>query len=131
MECLDSAACNEAVKLAKKRGFHTLKGFVNGVLRNIARNKENITYPEKEKEPVAYLSVIYSLPEWLVRQWKDEYGMERTEQMAAAFLKEQPTTVRIQYRTHHQKRTDGAAAKRGSRGIGVCADGGCLVPVRV
>ena len=58
----DSAACNEAVKLAKKRGFHTLKGFVNGVLRNIARNKENITYPEKEKEPVAYLSVIYSLP---------------------------------------------------------------------
>ena len=91
----DSAACNEAVKLAKKRGFHTLKGFVNGVLRNIARNKENITYPEKEKEPVAYLSVIYSLPEWLVRQWKDEYGMERTEQMAAAFLTEQPTTVRI------------------------------------
>lgn len=91
----DSAACNEAVKLAKKRGFHTLKGFVNGVLRNIARNKENITYPEKEKEPVAYLSVIYSLPEWLVRQWKDEYGMECTEQMAAAFLTEQPTTVRI------------------------------------
>ena len=27
----DSAACNEAVKLAKKRGFHTLRGFVNGV----------------------------------------------------------------------------------------------------
>lgn len=91
----DSAACNEAVKLAKKRGFHTLRGFVNGVLRNIARNKENITYPEKEKEPVAYLSVIYSLPEWLVCQWKDEYGMECTEQMAAAFLIEQPTTVRI------------------------------------
>ena len=91
----DSAACNEAVKLAKKRGFHTLRGFVNGVLRNIARNKENITYPEKEKEPVAYLSVIYSLPEWLVCQWKDEYGMECTEQMAAAFLTEQPTTVRI------------------------------------
>ena len=48
----DSAACNEAVKLAKKHGFHTLRGFVNGVLRNIARNKENIIYPEKEKEPV-------------------------------------------------------------------------------
>ena len=91
----DSAACNEAVKLAKKHGFHTLRGFVNGVLRNIARNKENIIYPEKEKEPVAYLSVIYSLPEWLVCQWKDEYGMECTEQMAAAFLTEQPTTVRI------------------------------------
>ena len=28
-----SAACNEAVKLAQKKGFHNLKGFVNGVLR--------------------------------------------------------------------------------------------------
>ena len=28
----DSAACNEAVKLAAKRGFTGLKGFVNGVL---------------------------------------------------------------------------------------------------
>lgn len=65
------------------------------MLRNIARNKENITYPEKEKEPVAYLSVIYSLPEWLVRQWKDEYGMERTEQMAAALQMSSRSTVRI------------------------------------
>ena len=32
----DSAACNEAVKLAVKRGFAGLKGFVNGVLRNIS-----------------------------------------------------------------------------------------------
>lgn len=36
----DSAACNEAVKLAKKRGFSRLSGFVNGVLRNISRKKE-------------------------------------------------------------------------------------------
>lgn len=91
----DSAACNEAVKLAKKRGFHTLKGFVNGVLRNIARNQETITYPDKAKEPMQYLSVMYSLPEWLVNQWLGEYGMECTKKMAEAFLMEQPTTVRI------------------------------------
>ena len=36
----DSAACNEAVKLAKKRGFSTLSGFVNGVLRSVAKNRE-------------------------------------------------------------------------------------------
>ena len=35
----DSAACNEAVKLAQKKGFQTLKGFVNGVLRNLSRRK--------------------------------------------------------------------------------------------
>ena len=33
----DSAACNEAVLLAGKRGFRGLTGFVNGVLRNIVR----------------------------------------------------------------------------------------------
>lgn len=91
----DSAACNEAVKLAGKRGFRTLKGFVNGVLRNIARNKEAIVYPAKEKEPIRYLSILYSLPEWLVRQWIEEYGLEQTEKMAIAFLEEKPTSVRV------------------------------------
>lgn len=37
----DSAACNEAVKLAKKRGFSRLSGFVNGVLRNISRKRND------------------------------------------------------------------------------------------
>lgn len=35
----DSAACNEAVKLAQKKGFYNLKGFVNGVLRTISRER--------------------------------------------------------------------------------------------
>lgn len=91
----DSAACNEAVKLAKKRGFHNLKGFVNGVLRNISRNKEQIVYPSWEEDQIAHISVCYSLPEWLVRQWSREYGMERTREMAVSFLKEHPTCVRV------------------------------------
>lgn len=33
-----SAACNEAVKLAKKKGFGQLSGFVNGVLRGVSRS---------------------------------------------------------------------------------------------
>ena len=56
----DSAACNEAVKLAVKRGFGNLRGFVNGVLRNIARNLDHIEYPEKE-QTIPYLSVMYSM----------------------------------------------------------------------
>ena len=43
----ESAVCNEAVKLAKKRKFSNLSGFVNGVVRNIARNMDSIKYPEK------------------------------------------------------------------------------------
>ena len=60
----DSAICNEAVKLAGKRGFVNLKGFVNGVLRNIGRNLDKISYPD-EKDQEAFISVKYSLPEWM------------------------------------------------------------------
>ena len=89
----DSAVCNEAVKLAQKKGFYSLKGFVNGVLRNIARHKEEISFPPVT-QPVAYLSVKYSLPVWLAEKWIMDYGFEQTEQMAADFLKDRPTTIR-------------------------------------
>ena len=54
----DSAACNEAVKLAGKRKFINLKGFVNGVLRKLAANKGNIPMPDKKKEPLALFSYL-------------------------------------------------------------------------
>lgn len=91
----DSAACNEAVNLAGKRGFRNLKGFVNGVLRNIARKKEQIVYPDERKQPQEAVSVQYSLPLWLVEQWEKEYGMDKTKAMAKALLEEKPTAVRI------------------------------------
>lgn len=91
----DSAACNEAVNLAGKRGFRNLKGFVNGVLRNITRKKEQIVYPDERKLPQEAVSVQYSLPLWLVEQWETEYGMDKTKAMAKALLEEKPTAVRI------------------------------------
>ena len=90
----DSAACNEAVKLAQKKGFFSLKGFVNGVLRNISRIKDNLPLPPKSM-PKAYLSVCYSTPEWLVDKWIRAYGEETTETMLRDFLEERPTTVRL------------------------------------
>lgn len=89
----DSAACNEAVKLAVKRGFHTLKGFVNGVLRTIAREKAKIVYPPKS-EREQFLSVTYSMPLWIVKKWMKSYGAEVTEQMLEAFLQDKPLVVR-------------------------------------
>lgn len=90
----DAAVCNEAVKLAKKRGFGQLRGFVNGVLRNIARDMDKLRYPDKNIEPVEYLEVTYSIPAWIVQQWLKEYGMEQTERICAGFLKQKPITIR-------------------------------------
>ncbi len=92
----DSAVCNEAVKLAAAHKFTSLKGFVNGVLRNIVRNKENISYPKKEDDFKKYLSVTYSLPEWMVEHFLDEYSKEKTEQICQGLLQERPVTIRLQ-----------------------------------
>lgn len=89
----DSAVCNEAVKLATRKGFTNLKGFVNGVLRNISRNLSEVKYPEKE-HTVEYLSVKYSLPEWILKKWLNVYDVETVEKMGAEFLKEKPVSIR-------------------------------------
>lgn len=90
----DSAACNEAVKLARKKGFSSLSGFVNGVLRNISRNLSKVVYPDEQKEPASYYSVKYSMPLWLVEQWIADYGAETTKGILDAFSKEAPIMIR-------------------------------------
>jgi ribosomal RNA small subunit methyltransferase RsmB len=90
----NSAVCNEAVKLAGKRGFSNLRAFVNGVLRNITRNIEEITYPPKQ-DLISYLSVRYSMPEWIIRQWSAVYEEDVVEKMLAEFLEDAPLSVRV------------------------------------
>ena len=85
-----SAACNEGVKLTQELGFIKLKGFVNGVLRNLARKKEEIKLPDK-KEYSKHLSVKYSIPEWIVNIYIRTLGEENIEDMVRS-MKEKPTT---------------------------------------
>lgn len=108
----DSAICNEAVKLAGKRGVVNLKGFVNGVLRNISRNLDKINYPD-EKDKVSYLSVKYSLPEWLVKQWLNVYDEETVKTIGSAFLEEKPLTVRFNERKIKKEDLVGILKKEG------------------
>ena len=82
-----SAVCNEAVKIAGKRGFRGLSGYVNGVLRNVARNREQINYPDINKNRQKALSVQYSMPEWLIAMWEKSYGEETTVGLLEGLLK--------------------------------------------
>ncbi len=91
----ESAVCNEAVKLAGKRGFRGLSGYVNGVLRNIARKKDKIAAPPREQDEIRYLSVTYSMPEWLVEMWISAYGRETACRVLGGLLEEHPVTVRL------------------------------------
>lgn len=92
------ATCDEAVKLARRKGFARLTGFVNGVLRSIDRGMAEVEFPERSKDETAFLSVRYSMPEWIIRLWRERYTADQIEGMCAAFLQEQGLTVRVDTR---------------------------------
>jgi len=79
----ESAAVNEAVKEAKKLGQGHLVKFVNGILRQICREKDRLPYPHPERERELYRSVYYAYPPWLVKKWTREMGPD----MALELLK--------------------------------------------
>lgn len=74
----DYAVCNESVQLAKKYGNPGIAKFINGVLRNIIRNRENIRWPDREKETALYISTIYSHPLQIVERWLKRFGFSDT-----------------------------------------------------
>jgi 16S rRNA (cytosine967-C5)-methyltransferase len=76
-----SAAINEAVNLAKKRGYASLSGFCNGVLRNIHRG--GVIEPLDDD---LFLSRKYSYSPWLADYFVNIYGREAAEQICAASL---------------------------------------------
>lgn len=91
----DSAACNEAVKLANKRGFKNLKGFVNGVLRNVSRNKDQLNFPLRESNLPLSLSITYSMPEYLVNLLLAQYGETQTEEILQGYFEKRSISIRM------------------------------------
>lgn len=91
----DSAVCNESVKLCKKYANKTLAGFVNGVLRNIVRNKEKIEVPSKETDIAEYLRLTYSYPAWLVKKWIEDYGGDTAVKMLMPAGNDDYITIRV------------------------------------
>lgn len=78
----DRAACSEAVKLAARRGFSSLKGFVNGVARSLARKKQS------EGGLELPFHVRYSAPKWLDAYLAHYYGEDTRRGIWEACLKE-------------------------------------------
>ena len=90
----DSAACNEAVEIVKTRNMDDLGPFVNGVLRSIVRNKDKISYPDKETKPQEYLAVVYSFPDWMIQLWLKEYSFDYVEELCEALNRTPDVTIR-------------------------------------
>ena len=58
---------------------------------------DQIVYPDMQKEPVKALSIRYSMPEWIIRYWLNDYDMQTVQTMLESFLTISPLTIRVQF----------------------------------
>ena len=89
----DRAIIHEAVEIAKKRGHKGIAGMVNGVLRSIQR--EGIPSLDKIKDSTRRLSIETSHPEWLIKRWIGQYGIDQTKKMCEENLFPPVQTARV------------------------------------
>jgi 16S rRNA (cytosine967-C5)-methyltransferase len=109
-QAAEYAIVDEAVDYSKRVADAKQAGFVNAVLRQVLRHirgrqkpieqsrlRETIPQtpdtgcefdfeilPDRDKSPCEYLACAFSLPDWLVQNWLDEYGREQTENICFA-----------------------------------------------
>lgn len=91
----DRAAVNEAVDIAKKNFHPGISKFVNGLLRSVARDKENLPWPDREADPVKYIALKYFHPMWIVKSWIEEFGVADTEALCAANNRAPKMMIRV------------------------------------
>lgn len=90
-----SAAVNSAVALVKAHCKNPrAAGMVNGILRSMERSLQNMPVIP-QGDPVAYLSTLYSHPEWLVKEFILSLVEEETAQLLAADNSQPPTAVMV------------------------------------
>jgi len=70
-----AAAVDDAVDLCRLEGHPRAAGAVNAILRRISRERARLPMPGPE-EPLAYLSVTWSHPQWLAARWIARLGIE-------------------------------------------------------
>ncbi len=74
----ESAAVNEAVKSCQQAKVpKRLHGFVNGVLRNSIRKKDQLLQKLSDKK-----SLIHNQPQWLIKKWQENYGVDTTKNIS-------------------------------------------------
>lgn len=76
------AAINESVEIVKSKEKKAT-AFVNGILRNMLRNKNKFN-EIKIKDTKKRLSIEYSHPEWMVEMFIKQFGVDFTKELLKA-----------------------------------------------
>ena len=90
----DSAAVDEAVRCIRALGAERASGLVNATLRRVSREREALSLPEWEPDPLDHLEHSLSLPRWLAERWLADYGSDAAR-LAEASNVQPPHTIRV------------------------------------
>ena len=122
----DALTVDSAVRLARAHGLSGLCGFVNGVLRSVAREKDNIEYPN--------ISTRYSVPEWIAERLAADYGSAKAGRILQAYTEPRRVTLRLDRRlakTEEEIVNLFQPIIRKAVEKGACAEGHPLLPYAV
>jgi 16S rRNA (cytosine967-C5)-methyltransferase len=73
-----------------------LEGFVKRTVEGIIKNKDEVTFPDKEKTLLEFISIYHSHPLWIVEKWLKEFHEPCVvEALCAANNHEPPLTIRL------------------------------------
>jgi 16S rRNA (cytosine967-C5)-methyltransferase len=96
-----AAVVDDAVKLTRVVRKSSAAGFVNGVLRELLRQRKRLPLPprpfdvEVRSQSTDYLGITQSHPHWLVSRWLDRYGFEATERWVRFNNETPPLTLSV------------------------------------
>ncbi|MEW6671759.1 MAG: 16S rRNA (cytosine(967)-C(5))-methyltransferase RsmB [Thermodesulfobacteriota bacterium] len=90
-----SAAVHTAVEMAKTVAAPWVVGFVNANLRKMAREHQNVPFPEIDRQPLQALSAGKSFPQWLLKRWLKRFGLNETAALCDAVNLIPPITLRV------------------------------------
>jgi 16S rRNA (cytosine967-C5)-methyltransferase len=90
-----SAAVNTAVEAAKRCAAPWVVKYVNAVLRSAARGHTEIDLPDIRENPAKAITIINSMPLWLVRRWLVRFGLDETMALCDAVNAIPPISLRV------------------------------------
>lgn len=90
----DHSAVDESVKIAKKL-FRGRAGFVNGVLRNFIRKRDELEKPDDIRSTVKRLCTMYTAHKSIVKLLIDQYGEEDAENILKSAFSDAPLFIHI------------------------------------
>ena len=88
------AAVGETVGLVKTVDHGRAAGFVNAVLRALARAPSPPVPPPASLDPAGHLASAESLPRWLAEEWIAWLGLGEASRLAAAMNAPAPLVLR-------------------------------------